>query len=85
MISKGRVTIPKRIRERLNLKAGDRVEFVVEKDGTLWMRPHSLKVDDVFGSLGRIKKPKKALTIEEMDAAIMKAVRERDARSKSGR
>lgn len=33
----GRITIPKAVRDRLGLKPGDRVEFVVE-DGRVWIR-----------------------------------------------
>ncbi len=36
--SKGQVTVPQEIRNRLGLAAGDRVEFVVEGDRTL-IRP----------------------------------------------
>lgn len=38
MSSKGQVTIPQEIRVRLGLRAGDRVEFVVE-DGRTILRP----------------------------------------------
>ncbi len=31
--SKGQVTIPKRIRDMLNIKQGDAVDFIVEKSG----------------------------------------------------
>lgn len=37
--SKGQVTIPKRIREQLQLEAGDQLEFVVTQDGELTVRP----------------------------------------------
>ncbi len=36
--SKGQVTVPLEIRERLGLKAGDRVEFVVDNGQTLIRR-----------------------------------------------
>ncbi len=36
--SKGQVTVPQEIRKRLGLEAGDRVEFVMEKDRTV-IRP----------------------------------------------
>ena len=32
--SKGQITVPREIRNRLGLKEGDRVEFVVENDRT---------------------------------------------------
>ena len=38
MNSKGQVTVPRHIRDRLSLAAGDRVEFVIEGERTL-MRP----------------------------------------------
>ena len=37
MTSKGQITVPKAVRVRLNLKAGDRVLFIVEDDGTVRM------------------------------------------------
>jgi antitoxin PrlF len=37
--SKGQVTIPKHIRERLGLKAGSRLIFEVNRDGELVLRP----------------------------------------------
>lgn len=36
--SKGQVTVPRKIRERLGLSPGDRVDFVVEGDRTV-IRP----------------------------------------------
>lgn len=36
--SKGQVTIPKRVREQLQIEAGDRLEFVVTDDGELAVR-----------------------------------------------
>ena len=33
--SKGQVTIPKRIRDELDLDAGTEVEFIVEEDGSI--------------------------------------------------
>jgi len=36
--SKGQITIPQRIRERLGVSVGDRVEFVIEGDHTI-IRP----------------------------------------------
>jgi len=37
--SKGQVTIPKRIRDKLGLSAGTKVEFILAEDGTLRVRP----------------------------------------------
>jgi antitoxin PrlF len=54
MSSKGRVTIPKDIRKRLGLKAGDRVEFVMEGNRTVIrpVRPEVNPFEKYIGILG---------------------------------
>jgi antitoxin PrlF len=52
--SKGQVTVPQEIRNRLGLRAGDRVEFVVEGDRTV-IRPARIvsnPFDKYVGALG---------------------------------
>ena len=39
LTSKGQVTIPKRIRDKLGLEAGTEVEFILDDDGSLRVRP----------------------------------------------
>lgn len=49
--SKGQITIPKAIRERLGITAGDRVVLTVE-DGAIVLRPlHGSIVAETAGSL----------------------------------
>ena len=67
--SKGQTTIPKSVRERLRLKAGDRVEFVVRDDGTALMVPATIRVADLKGILSP---PRKPVTVVAMNAAIRK-------------
>jgi len=43
--SKGQVTIPKEIRETLSIEAGTELEFVVEQDGELTVRPKTPPMD----------------------------------------
>jgi AbrB family looped-hinge helix DNA binding protein len=38
MTTKGQVTIPKRLREHLGLKAGSKVEFELESDGRVVLK-----------------------------------------------
>ena len=45
LTSKGQVTIPKDVRERLGLRAGDEIEFVEDDDG---FRVHKSVVDSPF-------------------------------------
>jgi len=65
--SKGQVTIPKAVREALHLAAGDRLEFMVEADGSIRAIPVTGSVTDLKGLL---PPPKHTLSLEEMDTAI---------------
>ena len=65
--SKGQVTIPKDVRSRLGIGAGDRIEFVEIQDGVFQI---VAATQDVQALKGIVPKPKKAVTIEEMNRAI---------------
>jgi antitoxin PrlF len=77
--SKGQITLPKEVRDRHALKPGDAIEFV-EEGGKTWVRPRNLRAVDLAGILHR--PGMKAVTIEEMDEAIGKALSEDDERIK---
>jgi AbrB family looped-hinge helix DNA binding protein len=53
LTSKGQTTIPKEIRDRLNLKPGDRLTFTLMPDGTVQMRAKNKSVMDLAGTLRR--------------------------------
>ena len=53
LTSKGQLTLPKLIRDRLRLAAGDRVDFVVKDDGTVVLRPATVDVRELKGLLHR--------------------------------
>ena len=65
--SKGQVTLPKPIRDRLDLRAGDRIAFSMEDDGGLLVTPVTGSVMDLAGMLPR---PPVPLSQEEMDEAV---------------
>ena len=65
--SKGQVTIPKDVRSRLGIGTGDRVEFVEIQDGVFQI---VAATQDIQALKGIVPKPKKAVTIEEMNQAI---------------
>lgn len=67
--SKGQTTIPKEIRDRLNLHPGDRVEFVIEEDGRVVVLPATVDASELVGML---KPPSRAVSVEEMNRAIRK-------------
>jgi antitoxin PrlF len=68
--SKGQITIPKAIRDLLQVKTGDRVDFVVA-DGSVVLRPGTLDLGSLRGLLHR--PGRKPISLGEMDAAISKA------------
>ena len=65
--SKGQVTIPKDVRSRLGIGTGDRVEFVEIQDGVFQI---VAATQDVQVLKGIVPKPKKPVTIDEMNQAI---------------
>ncbi len=75
--SKGQTTIPKAVRDRLRLGPGDRVEFVVQEDGTALMIPATLTLAELKGA---IPPPPRTLSIEEMDEALAAHAAERARR-----
>lgn len=66
--SKGQLTLPKAVRDRLRLGPGDRVDFIVEDDGTVVLRPATADIRELKGLLHR--KGRAALSVEAMNAVI---------------
>lgn len=71
LTSKGQVTIPKQARDTLKLDTGDRVEFIIDDDGRLFILPVTRSVKTLKGML---PKPASPVSLEEMDTAIAQAV-----------
>jgi len=65
--SKGQVTIPKAIRDALELEAGDRVAFRVDEDGRVVLEPETLDLAELFGVL---EPSVRGVSIEEMEVAV---------------
>ena len=72
--SKGQVTIPKRIRDKLGLSAGTEVEFILEADGTLRVRPKE-------PALERLRAVKAELADYDVDIEKMRRESKREWRS----
>ena len=75
LTSKGQTTIPKRVREHLKIGPGDKLDFVIESEGRVVIKPAKLDVRELKGLLKR--HDGQVLSIEDMNAAI--------ARGASGR
>ena len=68
LTSKGQITIPREVRERLHLKTGSRVDFIVEASGQVVLKP----LDSSFRSIRGIvrSRRKRPVSIKEMNEAI---------------
>ncbi|MHC5612309.1 MAG: AbrB/MazE/SpoVT family DNA-binding domain-containing protein [Nostoc sp.] len=66
--SQGQVTIPKEIRDYLNLDPGNKVDFVIDENGTVKLIPLNIPIQSLSGILHR--RGMKSATLEEMEAAI---------------
>jgi AbrB family looped-hinge helix DNA binding protein len=73
--SKGQVTIPKRIRDFLRVKSGDRIDFEIDPHGTVIVRPAGTDVGALKGVLHRPQR--RPVSLEAMDAAIARHHRRR--------
>jgi len=68
--SKGQVTIPKMVRDRLDLNPGDKVEFVLEENGTVRLIPVRVSAQRLTGT---VPKSEQVETLYGIEMAIAKA------------
>jgi AbrB family looped-hinge helix DNA binding protein len=68
LTTKGQVTLPKSVRERLGVEAGDRLEFIESEQGFLVVAA----TRDIRSLKGIVGRPKNPVTIEDMNRAIEK-------------
>jgi AbrB family looped-hinge helix DNA binding protein len=61
---KGRIVIPKEVRERFNLKEGSDLELYVEGDKIV-LKVRRVTVDDIYGLAG-----KESVSLEEVEGAL---------------
>lgn len=63
--TKGQTTLPKAVRDALGLGPGDRLRYVIDRDGV-----RLLKAQPVSRLAGLLKRDGPAVTLEAMDEAI---------------
>jgi len=68
LTSKGRITIPKQIRDYLKLRAGQRLEFWIDAAGRVIMQPRNRDVRELKGIVRSSRR--KSVSVEEMNKAI---------------
>lgn len=76
LTSKGQVTIPKEIRERLRLKTGDRLNFWVDERGDVRIVAQNKSLLARIGFMKHLVKRTTPVTVEEMNEAIQEAAAE---------
>jgi AbrB family looped-hinge helix DNA binding protein len=55
--SKGQVTVPREVRERLGLRAGDKIAWATLSNGTVVLRPKTRRLADLVGRLTQPGQP----------------------------
>lgn len=81
LTSKGQMTLPKDVRDDLNLEAGDQID-IVKQGGVYVLRPRNVPIESLAGILG--KSPAGPMTEAEEDAAYAAALAEEDERIRAG-
>lgn len=66
--SKGQVTLPRRIREALRVRPGDRIDFVLAENGEVRVRAREVDVSELRGLLRR--PGRRPVSLEAIDEAI---------------
>jgi antitoxin PrlF len=83
LTSKGQITLPKEIRERLGLDAGSMLDFQILADNTITARPVK---PDARRIRGLLKSPHATPpTVEQMDEAVSKRLRDKHAAARRSR
>ena len=67
LTSKGQITIPAEVRAALGVNFGDRIDFIEVEKGRFVIVPATCSVQELKGIIPR---PKKPVSIEEMNGAI---------------
>jgi antitoxin PrlF len=66
--SKGQTTIPRDIRKYLNLHAGDKIDFIIGREGKVIIEPATIDAAELEGLL--FNPDRKAVSIAEMKSAV---------------
>ena len=73
LTSKGQITIPKKIRDALRIHTGDKVAFILGRDGRVILTTQTVTLDEFFGMFQH--KSKGSLTNKDIHKAIATRMR----------
>lgn len=83
LTSKGQITVPKAVRDRLALKQGDRLRVAVDTDGRVTLeRERQPQVEELYGLLRRLA-GRRPSSVAEMHAAIRRRAKEKHSGRKA--
>jgi antitoxin PrlF len=79
LTSKGQITLPKTVRDRLALRQGDLLRVAVDADGRVTLeRERQPQVEELYGLLHRLAGRRPA-SVAEMRAAVRRRARRKHA------
>ena len=73
LTSKGQITLPKPIRDYLELHAGDKVEFIIDVKGRVIVTSKTIDIKDAFGMI----KFRKSASIDDMNKSIAQKIKKK--------
>ena len=82
LTSKGQMTLPKEVRDDLDVGPGDKID-IVKQGGVYVLRPKNVPIESLAGILG--KSPSGPMTPQQEDSAYAAALAEEDERIRAGR
>ncbi len=82
LTSKGQITVPKVVREHLHLASGDRLEFIIERNGRVRLQPVTGSVRQLYGMFRQNKRP--TPSVEQMDETVIETLSQENERIREG-
>ena len=67
MTSKGQLTVPKKVRDRMKIHAGDKLEFIFDETGNCRIVPVTSSLKQLKGI---VQKPRRTVSLKAMQDAI---------------
>ncbi len=83
LTSKGQITVPRAVRERLGMKQGDRLEFAFEGERVVLQRADAAPAGHIAGVLAHLR-GRRPVSTDRMRDAVRSRARAKSARGRRG-